>query len=403
MSLLLESEAQFASRAKEIGLANDVVEELKNAGVATLSHLAFAVGQPGQALVPAEVDRFLTNVLGRAPLISESTAIRRLAFEAQTLLIASLRQIVEQRDDGTPKRIGTAERESRMNAIKAELGGLTIAEENEPSHALLERACQVHESNNLKYIEPAVCTSRAQEVQGGSKSKELSFEGGSLVIKDKDDKLVAPTSSELQFLHAMTRRGIAFKFAKLMTYQQHNEWTTFLLQAMQREAPPGYAKPSLRQIMLCDKAAFTRLASTVSQVRALADGSFPLGVALLKLKQDPMITLYLAPLARTVANPGAPSRDGAYGAQRPQRSQTSGGKSKGKGKKGKTPPLLVQLKGKWRRTSSGEPLCFAYNIGGCDQALDGQKCPKGWHLCAEPRCLMDHPLPKHPKAAGKTS
>ena len=57
---------------------------------------------------------------------------------------------------------------------------------------------------------------------GGTKTKELAFEGGSLIVKDKDDKLVAPTVSELQFLSAMTRRGIAFKFARLMTYEQHS-------------------------------------------------------------------------------------------------------------------------------------------------------------------------------------
>lgn len=82
-------------------------------------------------MVPNEVDRFLTNILGRAPLIAEAAGIRRLAFEAQTLLIASLRQIVEQRDDTAPKRIASAERESRMTAIKNELAGLTIVEENE--------------------------------------------------------------------------------------------------------------------------------------------------------------------------------------------------------------------------------------------------------------------------------
>ena len=107
------------------------------------------------------------------------------------------------------------ERETRMNAIRAELGGLCLADDYEPSHLLLEKACQIQESNTLKYIDPASCTSRSQEVQGSTKTKELAFEGGTLVIKDKDDKLVAPTSSEIQFLQAMTRRGIAFKFASL--------------------------------------------------------------------------------------------------------------------------------------------------------------------------------------------
>ena len=109
-----------------------------------------------------------------------------------------------------------------MTAIRAELGGLCIGDDNEPSHLLLEKACQTGETNTLKYFEPSSCTSRSQEVQGSSKTKEVSFEGGSLIIKDTDDKLIAPTSSEMQFLFAMNRRGVAFKFARLMTFEQHS-------------------------------------------------------------------------------------------------------------------------------------------------------------------------------------
>ena len=42
MSLLLDSEAQFASRAKEIGLPQAVIQNLKDVGVNHLSALAFA-------------------------------------------------------------------------------------------------------------------------------------------------------------------------------------------------------------------------------------------------------------------------------------------------------------------------------------------------------------------------
>ena len=358
MSLLLDSEAQFASRAKEVGLSATVIQNLKDVGVNHLSALAFAVGQPGQAISVTDVDTFLQNAMGRPPILAENTAIRRLAFEAQTLITASLRQIVEARDDdGTPKKIGAAERETRMAAIRAELGGLCISDDNEPSHLLLEKACQIGETNALKYLEPSSCTSRSQEVQGSSKTKELSFEGGSLVIKDKDDKLIAPTSSEMQFLFAMNRRGVAYKFARLMTFEQHSTWANFLIQAMQREPPPGYAKPSLHQIMLCDKAAFTRLASTLSSVRQAPDGSFPLGLGLLELRSDPTIALHLVPLARQVAPQASTGRrTGPYGGGgKAQQQNVPDRKGRGKGKQGKTPPMPAELRNKWHRTSS-EPL-----------------------------------------------
>lgn len=149
--------------------------------------------------------------------------------------------------------------------------------------------------------------------------------------------------------------------------------------------------------MLCDKAAVTRLARTMGQVRVLPDGTFPLGVALLALRSDPMITLHLAPLHRAPQGASGSARDAPYAATKQNRQSQQDGKSKGKGKKGKTPPLPLSLKGKWHRMANGDPICFAYNIGGCDLAADGKRCQKGWHVCAEPRCLMDHPLPKHPK------
>ena len=65
MSLLLESEAQFASRANEIGLSDEVVRALKVAGVGNLSQLAFPIGQPGQPIHAVEVDTLLQNALGR--------------------------------------------------------------------------------------------------------------------------------------------------------------------------------------------------------------------------------------------------------------------------------------------------------------------------------------------------
>ena len=391
MATLLDSEAQFEARALETGLAQAVVDLIKAAGVNTLSRLAFAVGQPGQAIVPNDVDTFLQTSLGRPATLAESAGVRRLAFEAQTFLVASLRQVVEQRDDGIPKKIGAAERETRMRTLRNELTGLDIQDELEPSHALLERACQINETNSLKYIEPSVCTSRNMEVQGGVKAKELAFEGGALVVRERDNKLQVPTDTEMKLSNAFVRRGVAFKFARLMNYEQHSRWIAFLFSATQRDLPPGYNRPSLHQLVACDRAAFTKLGSTMASVRARADGTYPLGEQLLELRTDPLIVLHLAPLARgPKENPPT---------VRPTPYVQPGGKGNPKGKgKGKTPPMPTELRGKWRKHSNGEPLCFGYNTSrGCNHAKDGEKCNKGWHLCAEPKCLQPHSLQAHPK------
>ena len=280
---------------------------------------------------------------------------------------------------------------------QSELGGLLISEENEPSHLLLEKACQINEANSLKYIEPAACTSRSQEVQGSSKTKELGFEGGALIVKDKDDKLVAPASSEMQFMYAMASRGIAFKFAKLMSYQQHSQWTSFLLQAMQCDAPQGYSKPSLHQVMMCDKAAFTRMASSMGSVRQRPDNTCPLGERLLELRSDSMIVLHLAPLARAQASQVPAQRSSPYAAQTPKANQTFAGdrKGKGMGKEGKSPPMPLELRNKWHRTSSG---CVLDSIQARDVIkLEAEKNAAKVGTCAPNPSLQAHSLLQHPK------
>ena len=159
----------------KIGLSALAITSIKNAGVSNLSQLAFAVGQPGQAISNNDVDTFLQNAMGRAPTLAENAAVRRLAFESQTLLVASLRMVVEQKDDGAPKKIGAAERETRMQAIRNELTRLSITEDSEPSHSLLERACQIHETNTLKYLEPSACTSRSQRSAGLDQDQGVGF------------------------------------------------------------------------------------------------------------------------------------------------------------------------------------------------------------------------------------
>ena len=54
----------------------------------------------------------------------------------------------------------------------------------------------------------------------------------------------------------------------------------------------------MAQLLQCDKAAFSRLGSTLASIRQRDDGTYPLGVALLELRTDPLITLHLAPLAK---------------------------------------------------------------------------------------------------------
>ena len=225
-----------------------------------------------------------------------------------------------------------------------------------------------------------------------SKSRELTFEKGSLVLKNPEDKLTSATDSEIKVHYAMIRRGLAFQFAKLMSHKQHCEWKSFLSEALHRETPPGYTKPGIAQLLQCDKAAFGRLSCTIQNIRQDALGNYPLGVALLNLKTDPNITLYLAPLAKSSAP--APPNPGGLRANPYDAGPGPKGKGKGKGKRS-SPPIPQELRGKWFKMANGGPIRFGYNCKSGSKTKAGEKCQKGWRVCAEPRCQKNHSLQQH--------
>ena len=403
MSSVVDSGAHFDQRLLESGITQAVLDAIKLAGVDTLSRLAFAVGQPNQPLSNDEINQFLQRSLGRAPSLLETSTIKRIAFEAQTFLVASLRQTLEQTDETQPRKIAFAERTARMEALKGALLGVNISGESEPSHNLLDRACSMYDKNVITYLEPSTCVSRTLEVQGAKLTRELSLEKGSLVLKNQDS-LSSATDSEIKLHFALLRRGIALQFAKLMSHAQRSEWVVFLYEALHRDPPPGYSRCGLGQLIQCDKAAWSRLGSTVQQVRQDTTGQYPLGLALLALRSDPYIALHLAPVAR------AQSSGGDSWSRRPAPYQSSSGdkghKGKGKGKKGSgkgakgTPAMPKDLHGKWHRTPQGEAICFGFNTSaGCPEkgVKPGEKCRKGLHVCAEPRCQQNHPLQDHGK------
>ena len=396
MTSLLDSSAHFEERCQKLGLGPPFVAALATAQVDNLSKLAFVIGQLGQPIQNQEVTDFLNRALGRAPTLAETSALKRLGFEAHTYLVATLRQQIDQGDETQPRKVAFAERTQRMERLRQDLRGIEIAGELEPSHGLLDKCCAMFDSNSVKWLEPSVCVSRSMEVQGTPKSRELTLEKGSLILKN-DDKMTCATDSEIKLHYALSRRAVALAFARVMTFQQHSAWVNFLFESLHREVPPGYSKASLSQVVSCDKAAWARLATLNITTREAADGTFPLGEALLGLKSDPAIALYLAPLAKPVQHAsGSTTRPAPYAAAGPR---PQAGKGKGKSGKGKTPPMPQELRGKYHKTASNEPICFAFNTsGGCAHSgtvQPGGRCPKGLHVCAEPKCQQPHPLSQH--------
>eukprot|EP00435_Cladocopium_sp_Y103_P074715 s4_g50.t1 len=177
------------------------------------------------------------------------------------------------------------------------------------------------------------------------------------------------------------------------------EAQTYLMATLRQAA----RRPTLAQLLQCDKAAFARLGSQVTNVRQRDDATYPLGEARLALRQDPNIALYLMPVAKSSSSTSTATASGAAPYSTARTHPYAGGRPKGggKGKKGggkSAPPVPAELRGKWHKNSSGEPICYGYNCkSGCAEkgVKPGGRCSKGLHICAEPRCGGHHSLQEH--------
>ena len=134
------------SLSSEVGLSDPGTQAVINAGFSTLGRLAFGVGQPGTAVTTQESERFANNILGGMATMRDIAALRRLLFEAQTMVMAQLREQVSNPEAAATRKIPPVARESKMRQLKARLPGLLIQGQIEPSHALLTLVTQMWEN-----------------------------------------------------------------------------------------------------------------------------------------------------------------------------------------------------------------------------------------------------------------
>ena len=409
MASLTESRAAFSARAAEVGLTNAEVTTLTGRGIDTLARIAFAAVGPGQNPSDAQVQALFGGAATTAGTVAST---RRLIFEAHTLLIADLKGRVEKGEDASVGSMSHAERESRMARQKARITGLMHSGVEEPSYESYNLVYAMLQRDALVYIHPEKFTTRRQELSSQKPNKQVVLDGsGALNIKEKQTSLTCPTSGELELVQALRRRALAFDLVGVCTYDVMNRYHGALVQRMQDMPPPKYAKVSVHQVLRTDRAAFFHLAEQLRTIKRQADGSIPLDALLPHVLSDPAVFVHLLPLALPeVEKPPKPTwnvldnrgtkrqhENADQGTPGKGRQGSKGGGSKGGGKgkndKLRVPKLLI---GKWYQTREGERLCWAFNLpGGCDKAKAGDKCERGWHLCAEPNCLKAHSLQDH--------
>lgn len=412
MTSIVDSEAHFTKSAEEVGLSDAGRRALLGAGYSTLGRLAFGVGQPGVQMIEAEFQRFATNVLGGMASMQDISAVRRLLFESQTLVMAQLRDLVTNPEAGLTRKLPPVEREAKMRQLKARLPGVVIEKQLEPSHALLNLVSQMWESKQLQYIPIEKLTSREHEVMRSKTVKELSLDTEKLVVKEESKTPDQSSTSEMQVFEALRRRGLALAFCDSMSWQHHERYLQLLFGHLRHEAPEGYVKPSLQQLLKADRQVFMIMIRNDVSVRRSPADILEMDDAIFIALRDYEVGCHLLPLPKSKVSEAKPpaGSSSSYGASlmppppQPHPYQRGGkkGRSKGRGKSRERRvvnilPAPLQGKDCVGVDPHGRRLCFDFNIGGCDACAAGAECPKGFHLCCKRGCHAPHSFRDHGK------
>ena len=121
MGTLLESKEALRARALEVNLTEAEVDALIGNRVDSLARLAFAACQPGES--PS--DEQVNAIFGGAVVPNQGTyaSIRRLIFEAQTLLSADLQNKVHKTDDPNQDKNGACRAREQNQRPEDPFGG----------------------------------------------------------------------------------------------------------------------------------------------------------------------------------------------------------------------------------------------------------------------------------------
>eukprot|EP00434_Breviolum_minutum_P005901 symbB.v1.2.005202.t1/scaffold299.1/size236002/14 len=278
MASLIESEAQFHHRMKDLKISDPMQAKIIGAGFSTFGVLAYAHGQPGQAIVDSAFETWVSTNLDSAASLADISCIKRLLFESQTLVLASLKeQVTGLSSETSVKKLPSAERETRLNVVRKQLTGLLIEGALEPAHCLIDLCASMQQSNEIKYVSPERSVSRVHEIMSQKNpTKQLDIAADTLVIKEHREVPDAIAHSAMQVHESFVRRGIALLCADVVSHDKYTKYISTLFNHMHRDPPPGYSRCTVSQIVAADKAVWQKLLEDNIKPRRQADGSLQL-------------------------------------------------------------------------------------------------------------------------------
>ena len=391
-----ESQPVFLDRIKLAGVPDAAKDRLLASGVDTVAKFAFAAGQPGETPSDDKLNA-LVRVADEDIPVATTAALRRLAFESQTLMIAQVKALVENKSEDQRSELAPAERAERLRQQGIRLAGISRRGESECSYQSYDLVMKMIQDNTITYLSPSKFGSRHEELKMDKPRKELDVVSGTVQVKDKHQEVLCSPHTPLLLHHALQRRALAMDLVGAATFDIVQEYHEFLLSHLSMDPPPGYRRIDVSQVLEADRTGWLRLAEKLpTGLRRNAAGVLPLDEELPKLQGDPRVVFHLMPLPVG----GAIKRnteDNSDGGPRKQIRGRGRGKGNGKGKQVRQPSSMpVELKGKWSTTRRGVPLCWPFNTAaGCKDAPPGGRCARGMHLCAEPNCQKAHSLVDH--------
>ncbi|OLP76456.1 hypothetical protein AK812_SmicGene43609 [Symbiodinium microadriaticum] len=347
-----ESQPVFLDRIKLAGVPDAAKDRLLASGVDTVAKFAFAAGQPGETPSDDKLNA-LVRVADEDIPVATTAALRRLAFESQTLMIAQVKALVENKSEDQRSELAPAERAERLRQQGIRLAGISRRGESECSYQSYDLVMKMIQDNTITYLSPSKFGSRHEELKMDKPRKELDVVSGTVQVKDKHQEVLCSPHTPLLLHHALQRRALAMDLVGAATFDIVQEYHEFLLSHLSMDPPPGYRRIDVSQVLEADRTGWLRLAEKLpTGLRRNAAGVLPLDEELPKLQGDPRVVFHLMPLPVG----GAIKRnteDNSDGGPRKQIRGRGRGKGNGKGKQVRQPSSMpVELKGKWSTTRS---------------------------------------------------
>ena len=388
---LVDSQATFQVHCDKIDPSGWLKNVMARNQLRTFSDLGFAVGTPQTPASSTDFDTFCNHLNGDTDMtISEVSRVRRLHFEACTLIVAHTKQQVslDANVEGG-RKLPAAEKQARLQQQQARLPGVSISGELQPSHALIDLAASMLETNTILWIGPTKCSKRETEIQiAATKEKPqiLSIEQQTVKVTAAESNLKVDNNTELQLQWSLQRCGIALDQCRLIDWETHQKWVQYLLGLLSKPAPEGYAKIKMDQVIKADKELFMVMSEEHQQTNdRLTDVPSPMNQAFKRLSTDPRITMYLLPLPQHSVSKGGPTNTGPQNHGAPSKSGTKGGgKVRKEGEQSQRAKNIcpAELKEYKQSDEQGRPICWSYNMkNGCKETVTDGRCKKGMHIC----------------------